>query len=159
MKNLFLLFLITPLLLFAQQNLPLNRQWGLETEKKFQQDSVKISSCFKPYIVKPVQPERDKTKSILYRKLKKESLLIVKDSATKFSLTIDPLFNLELGKDLADSSGEKLYKNTRGFLLRGHIGEKFAFESSFYENQATFVNYIDQYIASTDHLYPSLSNY
>ncbi len=159
MKNLFLLFFFIPAVLFAQQNLPLNRQWTLDDEKKIQEDSVKISSCFKPYIVTPVPPQRDKTKGLLYRKIKKESLLIVKDSADRFGLAIDPLFNLETGKDLADTSGEKLYKNTRGFLLRGHIGNKFAFESSFYENQATFANYIDQYITGTDHLFPSTANY
>ena len=140
--------------------MPLNRQWGIDDEKKMQQDSSnRIISCFKPYITPPTDPVKDKTRSLLYRKVKKESLLIVKDSATKFCLSIDPLFNLEMGKDLADTSGEKLYKNTRGFLLRGHIGEKFSFESSFYENQSTFANYIDQYIVSTDELFPSVVTY
>src|SRR4051812_3133446 len=161
MKNLFFLFFFIPMLLCAQQNMPLNRAWTLDYEKKMQHDSI-MSSCFKPNIVAPIEPERNKTKSfssVLYRKVKKESLLIIKDSSDKFSLTIDPLLNLEYGKDRADSSGEKLYKNTRGFLLRGHIGGKFAFESSFYENQATFANYIDQYIVGTDNLFPSIATY
>lgn len=159
MKNLFLLFLFIPTLLFSQQNRPLNRQWELDTEKKFLQDSTSIPSCFKPAIVSAAHPERDKSKSVLYRKIKKESLLMVNDSLGQFYLAIDPLFNLELGKDLSDTSSEKLYKNTRGFLLRGTIGKKFAFESSFYENQATFASYIDQYITGTNKLFPSLSNY
>lgn len=159
MKNLFFLFLFIPLLLCAQQNRSLNRQWNLDAEKKSLHDSSVLISCFKPRIVPVVYPERDKTRTLLYRKLKRESLLIVKDSADKFYLTIDPLFNLEAGTDLYDSTAEKLYKNTRGFILRGSIGEKFAFESSFYENQSTFAKYIDQYISSTDELFPSLSNY
>ena len=169
MRNVLLLFFFIPVLLVAQQNMPLNEVQRFDYTR-IDSAGVKIEtvtvglpqSFFKPYIVKPTEPERTKTKSvgsIFYRKIKKESLLIIKDSSSKFSLTIDPLFNLELGKDLADSSGEKLYKNTRGFLLRGHIGNKFAFESSFYENQATFANYIDQYIASTDNLFPSKVNY
>lgn len=169
MKNLLLLFFFIPVLLCAQQNLPLNHVQYLE--RSITPDSGRMVvrgisemnfSFFKPEIVRPIEPQRIKSKSfssILIRKVKEESLLIVKDSSSKFSLSIDPLFNLELGKDLADTSGEKLYKNTRGFLLKGHIGAKFAFESSFYENQATFVNYIDQYISSTDNLFPSQSNY
>lgn len=88
-----------------------------------------------------------------------ESLFIVNDSTDKFKLTIDPLFNFEFGKDLADTSGEKIYKNTRGFIARGSIGKKFAFESSFYENQGNFVKYIDKYIVSTDNLFPQTANY
>lgn len=159
MKNLLLLFFFIPAWMLAQQNLPLNREWGLNDEKKIEEDSNQVISCFKPYIHSPIHPQKDKTHSLLYRKIKKESLLIVSDSADKFGLSIDPLFNFEFGKDLADTSGEKLYKNTRGFLLRGHVGEKFAFESSFYENQATFANYIDQFIVSTDDLFPSAMNY
>ncbi|HSH64323.1 MAG TPA: hypothetical protein VLB84_00655 [Bacteroidia bacterium] len=158
MKNLFFLFFFIPVWLLAQQNRPLNRQWELYENEKIQPDTSFIS-CFKPRIVPSLHPEKYKTRSLLYRKIKKENLLIVNDSADKFCLTIDPLFNLELGRDLADTSGENLYKNTRGFLLRGYIGEKFAFESSFYENQATFANYIDEYIVSTDNLFPSMGKY
>lgn len=159
MKNLFLLFLFIPLLLCSQQNTPLNRQWGLDQEKIFFHATNTYVCPFKPYMIVPYHAERDTTKSTFYRKIKKESLLIVRDSTDKFYLSIDPLFNLEAGKDLSDSTGEKLYKNTRGFLLRGSIGKKFVFESSFYENQATFAGYIDQYINSTNKLFPSLSNY
>jgi hypothetical protein len=169
MKNLLLLFFFIPVLLSAQQNLPLNHVQYLDRSIADDSEKIVISNIseidlnfFRPEIISPIEPQRTKSKSlssILVRKIKKESLFIIKDSVSKFSLTIDPLFNLELGKDLADTSGEKLYKNTRGFLLRGHIGNKFAFESSFYENQATFANYIDQYIASTDDLFPSKYNY
>jgi len=80
----------------------------------------------------------------LYKKFKEESLFIISDTTDKFHLTIDPLFNFEYGKDYADSS-ESSYKNTRGVLVKGDIGSKFSFESSFYENQATFVDYIDDF--------------
>jgi hypothetical protein len=159
MKKLVLLFFFIPVLLIAQQNLPLNREWTLAHEKKIQQDSMALCSCFKPYIITPVHSQKDKTRSLLYRKIKQESLLIVNDTADKFYLTVDPLFNFESGKDLMDTVGKEVYKNTRGFLVRGHIGEKFAFESSFYENQATYVNYIDQYIVNTNKVFPQTSNY
>ncbi len=184
LKKLLYILFILPTLLCAQQNLQLNREWGLNVEKfgmvleggkdtsytyetlgitevayGFKMTEYPLLSSFKPYIVPITYQVKDKSKSLLYRKFKKESLLIVNDSADKFHLTIDPLFNFEFGKDLADTSGEKLYKNTRGFIVRGSIGEKFTFESSFYENQATYAKYIDSYIAGTNNLFPQTANY
>lgn len=184
LKNLLYILLVLPTLLVAQQNLPLNREWGLQNEKNgsytyggkdtfFTYYTVGIleeargikplvsgfNSCFKPYIVPVTYQEKNKSNHLVYRKLKKESLFIVRDTTDKFHLTIDPLFNFEFGKDLADTSGEKLYKNTRGFLVRGSIGTKFSFESSFYENQATYAKYIDNYIAGTNKLFPQTANY
>ncbi|MCK6649111.1 MAG: capsule assembly Wzi family protein [Bacteroidia bacterium] len=124
--------------------------------------SINDKSCFLPVIVNykygATSPDSIKRKLII-RKLKKESLFIIRDTADKFYMAIDPLFNFELGRDMADSSGENLYKNTRGFIVRGNIGDKLAFESSFYENQATYAQYIDDYIFSTNKLFPQTVNY
>ncbi|MBL7890010.1 MAG: hypothetical protein JNL24_10670 [Bacteroidia bacterium] len=158
--------------LSAQHNLPLNREWALKYE------STKTSklrntclasynttdlSCFKPLIVSKKYVDKNdslrKATSVWKRKIKQESLFIIQDTADKFYMTIDPLFNFELGRDMADSSGENLYKNTRGFIVRGNIGDKLAFESSFYENQATYAKYIDDYIFSTNKLFPQTANY
>ncbi len=153
----------------AQQNFPLNREWALNQDKinagipsKISKDSIadnvkKVlpsfadidNSCFKPLIITPSHPVIDKSKNLAYRKYRKESLFIINDTADKFYLTIDPLFNFEAGVDAADTSGEKLYKNTRGLLVRGDINKNFVFESSFLETQSAFPQYIDDYIAST----------
>lgn len=151
-------FILTSLILFSnsllaqERNLPLNREWGLEHEKTLSAtvDSVTKSTlyepgCLKPYILNYALRKQDKSKSWIYRKVKKESLFIINDTTDKFHLTIDPLFNFEYGKDLKDISNERLYKNTRGFLAKGDIGNNFSFESSFYENQATFAQYIDTF--------------
>lgn len=155
--------------LFSQQkNLPLNREWSLSTAQEWcyplkgyfshqgeGPDSstiitdsfmleTRVPSCFKPYLVSMDPTVKDSTRSWLYRKLKQENLIIIYDSSDKFLLTIDPLFNFEYGKDYADSA-RSFYKNTRGILVRGDIGSKFSFESSFYENQATFVDYIKDF--------------
>lgn len=159
LKKLLCILFLFPLLLFAQQkNLPLNREWSLFLEREINKsDSINITSNFKPYIEsRSLSIERlyelnsegksaAKERSLFRRKLFDENLIIIKDTTDKFYLTIDPLFNLEFGKDLKDSLNEKLYKNTRGVLIRGNVGNKFSFESSFYENQATFVNYIDNF--------------
>jgi len=62
-----------------------------------------------------------------------------------FNFTVDPVFNFELGKDLENNNGKK-YVNTRGFLVEGSIGRDFSFSTTFYENQATFVDYLDNTI-------------
>ncbi len=174
MKKIFYIFFLLPILLSAQQkNISLNREWTLFAEQFCLRDSSVHYTSMRPMIEgdkltvaylnshnsKEVRLYTYGNGPLLYRKLKKESLLIVRDTADKFHLTIDPLFNFEGGKDMADTSGEKLYKNTRGFLVRGDIGKKVSFESSFYENQATYARYIDNYIASTNKLFPQSATY
>ncbi len=62
-----------------------------------------------------------------------------------FRITADPVFNFEIGKDVQKDDGNK-YCNTRGFLVEGSLGKDFSFSTTFYENQATFVDYIDNTI-------------
>ena len=81
----------------------------------------------------------------LYSKLKVESLINIHDTSTKFHMTIDPLFNFQMGKDNEDKTGEKLYTNTRGVIARGDIGSDFSFETSFLENQSTFPKYLNAF--------------
>ena len=188
MKKVLYMLILIPASIFAQQNVQMNREWGLEYERKLnfihsshptsvntndtlgksnishqsaKADSVSdvVLSCFKPYITKPKFSTKDKSKgTYLYRKFREESFVVVNDTADKFRLNIDPLFNFQLGIDRADTTGEKLYTNTRGFMVRGGIGNKFAFETSFYENQSTFPRYLDSYIATTTKLFPQPAN-
>lgn len=80
--------------------------------------------------------------SLLYRKLKREHLFQI--NSEDFHCTISPLFNFEFGKDrVTDSS---TYLNGRGFSVNGSIGKNFSFSSSFYENQGTFVPYLNSNI-------------
>lgn len=88
-------------------------------------------------------------RSWLYRKLYTESLFIIHDTAEKFWATIDPLFNFQGADDRGDSA-RKTTLNTRGFIVQGGIGYKFSFTTSFYENQATFPYYVDNFIQATN---------
>lgn len=69
--------------------------------------------------------------------------------ARKFLLNISPLFNFQAGIDKADTSGEKLYINSRGLLLKGNINDKVMFESVFLENQAVLPQYQDDFATAT----------
>ena len=154
-----LLLFVNPQQVYSQQNQPLNREWSLNLERVYSRiaDSPSFSSPIKPYITPIQRIEKDKSRSYLVRKLEKENFVVVNDSVDNFYLTVDPLFNLEAGIDTKDDTKEKLYKNTRGVLVRGAIGDKFYVESSFYENQATYAQYIDDYIATTEQLFPGTS--
>jgi hypothetical protein len=69
------------------------------------------------------------------RKLLNENLLQLRKP--DFSLTLDPVFNFELGRDMED--GRNVWLNSRGIAFSGSIGKKFSFETRFFENQSIFI--------------------
>lgn len=64
-----------------------------------------------------------------------------------FSFIVDPLLHFEFDKEFG-TEGTK-YINTRGFQVYGTIGKQVGFFTSFYENQARFVEYVDNFIRRT----------
>jgi len=161
MKNIFLFFIFLFFLkntLFPQQLLlPLNRDINIPYENTLNQKDVDFHSTIKPFILEDLslvykrdsiinksgnKQYKSKFENYLWRKLRKENFIIVDTS--NFYLTIDPLFNFEIGKNIISDSFT--YINSRGFLINGSIGKNFSFSSSFYENQARFVNYINEYV-------------
>ncbi|WP_100610143.1 gliding motility protein RemB [Confluentibacter lentus] len=61
--------------------------------------------------------------------------------------TIDPILDLQVGKDTEADFGST-YNNTRGFLVQGGLGEKFNFYTSVFESQGRFANYVNTYAES-----------
>lgn len=61
--------------------------------------------------------------------------------------TIDPIFDLQVGKD-TDASFNTTYNNTRGVLVQGGLGKKFNFYTSVFESQGRFAQYVNQYAES-----------
>jgi hypothetical protein len=141
----------------AQQlNLYLNQEYNSYLNKGFNNPPSSLHTGFLPLTEAQVDrcvnsdslrghifpPEK---KSWLYRKVYQENLFIIHDSASKFYCTIDPLFNFQLSMDHSDSN-KKYYQNTRGILIQGNVGDKFSFSSTFWENQANYPYYLNQYI-------------
>ncbi len=60
------------------------------------------------------------------------------------SIKINPLFNFAVGKELDES--KNIWTNTRGLMIEGSIGKNFYFYTDFYENQAVFPNYLNDFI-------------
>ena len=135
----------------------LNQEYASFYDEEFNDSKSPIHTEFKPLIQDFVNditdsahilngvPLPDKTHSWLYRKIYQENLFIIHDSDSKFYATIDPLFNFQEGMDHSDSN-KKFYQNTRGILIQGNVGDKFAFSSTFWENQANYPYYLNQFI-------------
>lgn len=154
-----IVFLSLSSLTAQQQVLPLNHRMSQEVEEGVSAVDNNFHSSVKPYLYSWAYDNVNDTlmslisanreRKLLYRKLKTEHLFIV--DTGKFYLTVDILCNFEWGTDLADTSlaadTSTLYVNTRGFIIKGDIGEKVSFKTSFYENQAFFPTYLSEYIS------------
>lgn len=82
--------------------------------------------------------------SLLLRKFFTEDFISV--NKKNFVLKVNPLFYLQ--KDYLKDSIQNLFINTRGIEIKGNLGGKLSFYSSFRENQAFFREYTDTWINS-----------
>ena len=62
-----------------------------------------------------------------------------------YYLTISPVFDFALGRDLADTAQRRLFQNTRGFHIEGDLFRNFSFSTSLYENQSRHAYYQSNY--------------
>ena len=76
------------------------------------------------------------------RKLWNEHL--VQLQTKDYWFTIDPIFDLQVGKD-TDADFRTTYNNTRGFLVQGGLGKNLNFYASVFESQGRFAQYVNQY--------------
>ena len=75
-----------------------------------------------------------------------------------YNLNISPVADLALGKDKNDTSGRRLFQNTRGIYIDGDLTDKFSFSTSIFENQARFSSYETTFYSNVGELYPNQSN-
>lgn len=133
-------------------NLPNDHNFALLTEKVLAEKDSSIHNGLKPYIhffskkyeylsdtQKVFRGSQNKgAQGVIFYK----HLLRVEPKNENFILRIDPLLNLETGKDLSDTSNKNLFNNTRGIIASCFIGDKVYFESILAENQSVFTTYI-----------------
>lgn len=72
---------------------------------------------------------------------------LVQLQGKEYWFTVDPVFDLQLGKD-TDADFDYTYNNTRGVYIQGGLGNKFSFSATVYENQGRFAEYVNQYAES-----------
>lgn len=70
-----------------------------------------------------------------------------------YHLSISPVFDFTLSKDLADTSNRRFFQNTRGFHIEGDLFKNFSFSTSLYENQSRNPNYQRAYYSEIGELY------
>ena len=146
------IFTVLQLTLFAQTApLPLNHNYTNLYEHSLHHLSSQVHTDFKPFNQFQLSSIRDsvidemitdENKTWLGRKLFNEHLVNLEKP--DYSLYVDPAIEFRIGKEA--NNGKTLFTNTRGFTLSGTIGKKFAFSSDFYENQALFPTYINNWI-------------
>ncbi len=71
-----------------------------------------------------------------------------------YSLSIDPILDMSIGKNLSDTVSRRLFQNTKGVRVQARLFENFAFSVSIYENQARFNPYENQYYSAIGEMYP-----
>lgn len=149
-----ILLILTNAGLRAQSILfPYNFQYDISRQKQLFTDTTQTHhGSFQPTWSEPLPADTfAKLKhgaDLFFDKLFYEDLIKIKftDKSSgydrPFRLSINPILNLNYQKDVLDTSGNKIYTNTRGLWVKGEIGKKFHFESSFFENQSFFPQYI-----------------
>ncbi|MDX1760843.1 MAG: gliding motility protein RemB, partial [Christiangramia sp.] len=80
------------------------------------------------------------------RKLWNEHL--VRFQTDDYWFTLDPGFDLQIGKDFEQIDHEFTYNNGRQFIVQGGLGKKFNFYSVIYESQGRFAEYYNRFAES-----------
>ncbi|MCF6364749.1 MAG: hypothetical protein L3J35_00955 [Bacteroidales bacterium] len=160
MKQFFFFILILTIILSQkalsqQQMLPIGTSYKQQISFEINKNDVAINTGFKPLLKSDVNNITN-IDSVIYNykqrteffKNHKENWFLralffddfVSLKKKNFNLYINPLLYVEAGK--ITESGENYYINTRAIEIKGDIGKKLSFYSSFRENQAKFRPYI-----------------
>jgi len=148
-----LLFLMAFKLSFSQYNAPLSHSYFANYEKDLHAVGVNEHTSIKPLklsvndttfyqSISPIGTKRTFLNNFL-----NENLFFVKSKNYEFY--VNPLLHIELGLD-----GENRYVNTRGIELKGRLGNKVRFNTTFYENQMSVSDYIYDYMLTHDRVVP-----
>ena len=141
------------LLMIGQTNAPLSHSYYSYLEKDMHEIGVSKHTSFKPFLYsfddtifynsfKPIISK----KSIIHTFLNSD-LLSIKHA--DYSFALNPLFHFEIGED-----NDRRYINTRGVEVKGRVGEKLSFYSSFYENQMVLPEYLEGYVRNNENVVP-----
>ena len=145
--NLFLVFSS-----FSQQsNATFGKSFMLNFEKNHHLISNNIHTPNKPYLFSN-QDSLIVKKEGKWLNKKWNSENFVQVQSNDYSLTLNPVLNLEIGKEFGNE--KTIYTNTRGIIAEGKLGNRFTFYSSFLENQSVFPSYITNSIVKKEWIVP-----
>lgn len=135
----------------SQLNIPLTHSTSAEMGYYLNRGE-NTHTGFKPFLYSEVgqYADLDAKKTALFkdktskagRKLWNEHFFKVQHPDYWF--TIDPLFDLQLGKDNSDQV-DYTFNNTRAIQIQGGLGKQFNFHAAIYESQGRFADYINDF--------------
>lgn len=145
--------------LAAQQNdIPLDRDIYYDIDRNGTDSGSTMHTGLRPIIVSRAdlhnvmghRPDSGRYYYWISEKVFKDHLLEVRDG--DFRLTVDPLFNFEVGREFHEgtefSDNNSMSHNGRGLRITGDLGPTVSFQTSFYENQAVLPGYLYHYAQS-----------
>ena len=140
----------------SQLNVPFTHQYYAKFDRNMNLVGSNMHTAAKPFIYADVanyydfeaQKEALKKGSDAWwqRKLFNEHLVSIQGKDYWF--TLDPIFDLQVGKD-SEADFNSTFNNTRGIFLQGGLGDKLSFSTSIYESQGRFPQYFNQYAEIT----------
>jgi hypothetical protein len=149
--------------LAQQSSIALQRLWLLEGERiALRNDSTSMHLGEKPWIAQKTIGADALTWIESKKNFSKVGAKIFRDHAVDirgedYRIIVDPLFDITVGRDVADTGGfqsANLMFNQRGIQLMGDIGSKLSFQSAFFETQTLAPDYIRR-MHDASGVYPS----
>ena len=143
---------------FSQQNTILLHSFYKDQLFNTKNSHFSVGSGFFPVLESDVHSSRWlRDSSIQYydggEHIFKQHLFEIKGD--DYSLSISPVVDFSLGKDLSDTTTRRLFQNTRGIFIEGDLMKNFSFSTSIFENQARFTRYESAFYESIGELYPN----
>jgi len=139
----------------SQLNIPFTHTYYARFDQQMNALGTNSHTAAKPLLFDEVTPYYDfkaEKKALMKnsegwwaRKLWNEHLVQVQGKDYWF--TIDPVFDLEVGKD-TDADFNTTFNNTRGIYVQGGLGKHLSFATSVYESQGRFAQYYNEYAES-----------
>jgi len=136
-------------------NIPFTHQFYAQFDRSLNLVGSNNHTASKPYVYQDVKPYYDlkKSKDDLKkdvdgwwgRKLFNEHMVQVQSK--KYWFTIDPVFDLQVGKD-TDADFNSTFNNTRGIYIQGGLGRHLSFSTTVLESQGRFADYVNRYAES-----------
>ncbi|HZW63119.1 MAG TPA: gliding motility protein RemB [Flavobacteriaceae bacterium] len=139
----------------SQLNIPFTHGYYAGFESSLNLVGTNSHTASKPYLYSTVNTYYDfravkdslqiPAQSTLGKKLWNEHLVQVQSKDYWF--TLDPVFDLQVGKD-TEASFSTTFNNTRGIFIQGGLGKKLNFSATVYESQGRFAQYFNTYAES-----------
>lgn len=80
------------------------------------------------------------------RKFWNENLVAIQGE--KYWFTMNPIWDLRMGKDFESKQTDNTFVNTRGLQIQGALGKELFFSTSIFESQGRFADYYNNYAVS-----------